>query len=157
MAELGGTFDTADVPEGDRNYDALKPGWYPAHATESDYVKKEEGVREYAKFTFEILEGVGKGRKVWINCLNMVNPSQQAQEIGRRDFAEFTKATGQGAVSNTTQLEYKPVMIKLAIDKEDAEKNVVKGFKKYDANAVQAAAPANQSAAPAASPWAKRA
>jgi hypothetical protein len=154
MADIGGTFNTADVPEGDRNYDALKPGWYPAHATESDYVRKEPGVREYAKFTFEIIEGQGKGRKIWVNCMNMVNPSAMAQEIGRREFAEFTKATGQGAVSDTAQLEFKPIMIKLAVDKDDAEKNVIKGFKPYMAGAAQSAAPA-QAAAPA-SPWGKK-
>lgn len=148
MAEIG--FDTSTIPESERSYDALT-GWHAAHAIESDYVVKERGVREYAKFTFEVIEGPRKGAKVWINCMNMVNPSAIAQEIGRREFKDLCTAAGTGPVSNTSALEFIPVMIKCKADKEDAEKTVISGFKKYQASTAPAAAPA-QASAPA-SPW----
>jgi len=151
MADIG--FDTSTIPESESSFDALPPGWYPAQAIESDYVKKEPGVREYAKFTFEIIEGRGAGRKVWLNCLNMVNPNQQAQEIGRREFQGFCKAAGTGPVGNTEALHHKAIMIKLAIDKDDADKNVIKGFKAYQAGA---AAPASTPAAAPSAPWGKK-
>jgi hypothetical protein len=151
MAEIG--FDTSTIPDSERSYEALT-GWYPAHAIESNYVRKEPGVREYAKFTFEVIEGPRKGAKVWINCMNMVNPSAVAQQIGRDEFKQLCMAAGTGPVSNTSALEFIPVMIRCKADKEDAEKTVIGGFKKYQAGAAQSAAPA-QAAAPA-SPWGKK-
>jgi hypothetical protein len=129
MASLAG-FDANEVPE-DEGFRALPKGAYPAIAVESEMKPTKKGTGEYLQFTFEILDGKGKGRKVWAR-MNIKNPNSTAQDIGQRELAQFCKAVAVNRPNDSAELHNLPVLLHLdtEIDDRDREVNVIK---KYEA------------------------
>jgi len=136
MPEIGGTFDTSTA-EKRQSFDVIK-GTHPAQVIESDVVTTKHGGMG-AKLTFEIIDGQYRGRKVW-GFINISNPSPEAQRIGQSELRELCEAVGLGAISNTDELHFKPLMLKCGADRQDPERTVPKGYKPYG----PAPAPANQ-------------
>jgi len=144
MAQLG--FQTEGAPQRQNNYEVLR-GTFPAQITESDTITTKSGGLG-AKFTFEIIDGPHKGRKVW-GFINVTNPSPTAQEIGQAELRELCEAVGMAAITDTTELEFKPLMLRCGPDKSDPERTVPKGYKPYAPGAVATAQPARAAAPPA--------
>ena len=148
MASLN--FDASTIDTTSR--DPIKPGTYEAVITESEIRATKSGNGKGINLTFEILSQEAKGRKVWA-WINSQHPKQEAQRIGQEELARICKAVGVEKLQDTAQLHNLPLMITVAIDKDDPTRNVVKGYK---AKAAQTADAGSQGAAGAGSaPWAR--
>src|SRR5688572_18017199 len=116
MAQLGTTFDPSTAPQDDRSFDLMPAGWQPAHCIESDAGPTKQGGGLVASFTWEILEGPFKGRKIW-QRINVINQNAQAQEIGQRELGSLCKALGLGPITDTTVVHFKPLQIRVGVEK----------------------------------------
>lgn len=127
MPELGGTFDTSTA-EKRQGFEVIR-GTFPAQIIESDVVATKTGGTG-AKFTFEIIDGPHKGRKVW-GFINIQSNSAEAQRIGQSELRELCESVGLSRVDNTDLLHFKPLMLKCGADKQDPDRTVPKGYKPY--------------------------
>ena len=86
---------------------------------------------------------------VWINY---EHPKAEAQRIGREVLASLCKAVGITDLDDTVQLHNLPLIITVAVDRNDPTRNVVK---KYAAKATQQTPAAQTSSATASGtpPW----
>ena len=124
-------------------HDPVQPGTYEAVITESETRPCRNGQGLGINLTFEILSEPAKGRKVW-NWINYMHPKAEAQRIGQEELARLCKALGIARLGDTTEMHNIPLMITVALDKDDPTRNVIKGYK-----AKEGAAAAQTSAAPA--------
>lgn len=152
MADLGFDFDPSAAPERTGgNFDPLPTGNYVAQIIESELAQTKAGTGLLLKLTWVILEGEFADRRVWQN-LNVKNQSQQAQDIGQSQLREICEALDVGTFRNADVLHFRPATIYVGRQKNDPERNEVKGVKRY--GGAQAAAPArsvapSRAAAPA--------
>ena len=160
MANLAG-FDASQVPE-QQEFSALPEGQYVVIATASEMKPTKSGTGQFLQFTFEVLDGPQKGRKLWAR-LNLVNPSQTAVDIAQRELGAICRAVNVIKPSDSAELHNKPMLITVAVEIDDRkrESNIIKKYEPVSAGAAAtAAAPASaggapwggQSAAPAAAP-----
>lgn len=168
MANLNGAYDpNAEVAT---DFSAIPTGDYPAVIVDSDMKPTKKNDGDYLELVHEITEGEYKGRKVWAN-LNLHNSNATAVEIANRQFASIREATGVANPTDSQQLHYKPVVIRVEfIPSGTTQKNgyvtnkdgnEIKAWKKPAAGASAGNQPASNQAAPAtngaAPPWAAKA
>ncbi|RQS39796.1 DUF669 domain-containing protein [Burkholderia sp. Bp8990] len=126
MGNLSG-FDADTIPESD--FSAIPKGIYPAFAVESEKKPTKNGKGEYLQFTFEIVDGQHKGRKLWAR-LNLWNPNQAAVDIAQRELAQICKAAGMPRINDSSELHN--IVILLHVDTElndrQQEVNVIKKY-----------------------------
>lgn len=170
MANLAG-FDASQVPE-QQEFSALPEGQYVVIATASEMKPTKSGNGQFLQFTFEVLDGPQKGRKLWAR-LNLVNPNQTAVDIAQRELGAICRAVGVIKPSDSAELHNKPMLITVAVEIDDRkrESNIIKKYEAVGPGASVAAPTASggapwggQQAAPAAAsptaatgtpPWAK--
>ena len=163
MAFLGESFTADDMPQSDRSYDLIPDGWYTATITKAELGMTKAGNGQKIDVRYDITGPSHEGRVVFGN-LNIPNPSQKAEEIGRQQLGEIMRAIGLSKVEDTDQLIGGTLQIKVGLSKPQdgyEQRNEVKGFKAVGGSAAPAAAPA--ASAPAATsapggakpPWAK--
>lgn len=167
------SFNPAEVPADDRSFGALPAGKYPVVVTESEIKQTKNNDGTYLDCTLEVIEGDGKGRKLWAK-FNLQNPNAEAVRIAQRQLADMALAVGhQGELRDSADLHYKPLIARVefipsgTVTKSgyryDQDSNDVKGFEKYNGAATggQGNAPASSSptttAPSSGSPWAQRA
>jgi len=151
-------FNAAEVEPS--AFEAIPAGTYEAVVSNSESKPMKSGNGMGFNFEFEIVSGEFKGKKVfaWITFEHRTSPD--AQRIGREQLSALCRAVGVSQLNDTVQLHNLPLMITVAIDRSDATRNIVKGYK---AKAGAAAQPAQTPAAPAqdggaatgAAPWAR--
>lgn len=145
------SFDTGSVEKRESNYELLPAGWYTAQAVESEIVPLKSGNGSALKLTFEVLAEAHRGRKLWVR-LNVRHSNPQAEQIAQQQLRELCDSIGLARFSDTAELHYKPVQVKVKIRKDDTgqyeDQNEVSGFKP----AGSAAAPAGARAVPPARP-----
>ena len=162
MAFLGETFSTDELPVSDRSYDLIPDGWYTATITKAELGMTKAGTGTKIDMRYDITGPTHEGRVIFGN-LNIRNPSQEAEEIGRQQLGEIMRAIGLAKVEDTDQLIGGTLQIKVGQSKPQAGyevRNEVKGFKAVGGSAAPAApAPAAPAATSAPSgakpPWAK--
>ncbi len=169
MANLAG-FDASQVPE-QQEFSALPEGQYAVIATASEMKPTKSGNGQFLQFTFEVLHGPQKGRKLWAR-LNLVNPNQTAVDIAQRELGAICRAVGVIKPSDSAELHNKPMCITVAVEIDDRkrESNIIKKYEAVGPGAAvaaptafggaawggQQAAPAPApTAAPSTPPWAK--
>lgn len=171
MANLAG-FDASQVPE-QQEFSALPEGQYVVIATASEMKPAKSGTGQFLQFTFEVLDGPQKGRKLWAR-LNLVNSNQTAVDIAQRELGAICRSVGVIKPSDSAELHNKPMLITVAVEIDDRkrESNVIKKYEPVSAGAAvgapaaaggapwggQAAAPAAAQAAAATPtpPWGPR-
>ena len=159
MASLYG-FDASQVPE-QQEFTALPEGQYVVIATASEMKPTKNGLGEFLQFTFEVLDGPMKGRKVWAR-LNLKNPNATAVDIAQRELGSICRAVGVIKPNDSAELHNKPLLVtvKVEIDDRRRESNSITKYESVN-GAAPAAAPAyapNPGVAPAqapaaAAPW----
>ena len=149
MASL--SFDANSVEITSR--DPIPAGIYEALICDSEVRPTRSGNGKGINLTFEILSGPHKGRKVFA-WINFQHPKAEAQRIGQEELARICKAVGVEKLTETEQLHNKPLMITVALDKDDPTRNVIKGYK-AKAAAPAAAAQPQDGAGTGAAPWAR--
>lgn len=161
MANLNG-FDATTIPP-QEEFKPVPKGEYIAIATSSEWKDTKNKDGQYLEFTFEVLDGQYKGRKIWTR-LNLNNKSQGAVSAAQRELAAFCNSLNIPRPQDSSELHNKPVTIKVDLDQgPKGENNVIKGYSPvtqaaptYAPPAAQAQAPAAQAAAAtAAPPWAR--
>ena len=159
MAFLGETYTTDSLPEG-RSYDLLPDGWYTATITKADLNLTKAGNGQKIDVRYDITGPTHQGRVVF-GALNIRNPSQKAEEIGRQQLGEIMRAVGLAKVEDTDELIGKTLQIKIKTKPAEngyEARNEVSGFKAVTggmapAPQAQQAPAATSGAAP---PWAKK-
>jgi hypothetical protein len=157
MASLQG-FDASQVPE-QQSFDALPEGQYVVLATASEMKPTKSGAGAYLQFTFEVLDGPCKGRKVWAR-LNLQNPNQTAVDIAQRELGAICRAVGVIKPNDSSELHNRPLMITVGVEVDDKKRegNIIKKYEGVSGGQSAAAAPrpaAPAAAAPAVAPWMK--
>lgn len=149
MASLQG-FDANTVPE-QMEFAALPEGQYVVIATASEMKPTKNGQGQFLQITFEVLDGPQKGRKVWAR-LNLVNHNQTAVDIAQRELGAICRAVGVMKPNDSAELHNRPLLITVAVEKDDRnrEGNTIKKYEAVNAGGAPAAA---APAAGAAAPW----
>jgi hypothetical protein len=150
-------FDASSVPQTDKSYEVLAPGWYTASITGAEVKATKSGTGQYLRVEYTVSGPTGAGRKVWSNY-NVRNENPKAESIGREQLAELCRCVGLARVNDTDQLLGANVSVKLKVREAsngyDAT-NEVQGHKSLEGSATpapKAAAPAKAGPKP---PWAK--
>lgn len=164
MANLFG-FNAAEHPEQD--FSAIPEGVYPVMAIASEMKPTKNGNGEMLVFTFEVLEGQFKGRKLW-SRLNLKNANKTAVEIAQRELAQICNAVGIPTPTSSEELHNRPfhATVKVEIDDRRREINAIKKYTPLGSiqppasptafssqPGAQAPAPATSAATPPAQPW----
>lgn len=147
MANLGNYAGTALV-EGSTNFEPFPAGVYDMEVVASDVVATKNGTGQMLKLELAVAGGEFEGRRVWAN-INIVNQSQQAQEIGQRQLSDLCRACGLVAVPSESE-EFHGIPIRVSIGIEQSEqygaKNIVKRFLAAGEPAPAAPQPRQQAA-----------
>ncbi len=172
MAYIG-EFNTDELLGGDEpqtEYGPIPEGWYTAVITDAVLKETRSGTGHYIKLSWKIEGPKSAGRLVWQN-LNVRNDNPKAEEIGRRQLGEVSRAIGLAKISDSDQLIGGRCEIKIVIrnDETYGSSNEIKGVRAvsgsmppapaaYYANAASpppAAAPAPAKPAAPKAPWDK--
>jgi len=143
------TFDANNVETAD-SFDVLPQGKYLAMAVASQIKPTKAGTGDYLEITFEIIDGKGKGRKVW-ERLNIRNVNKKAEEISQRQLAALCRSVGVLNLQDTDQLHNIPVVLDIEIEKREGydDQNRVKGYSASGSTAPVASTPALRASTPA--------
>jgi len=109
------------------SYDVLPAGDYSVICTAMEEKATKAGTGSYIAATFQVIDGAHQGRMVWAN-FNVNNANPKAEEIGRRELADLCRAVGVTPRSSDELLNI-PLTIKIAIDKDDPERNRIKAYR----------------------------
>lgn len=155
MAFLGETFSTDTLPEG-KSYDLVPEGWYSATISKADLGTTKAGNGQKIDVRFDITGPTHEGRAIF-TAINVRNPSQRAEEIGRQQLGEVMRAIGLSQVQDTDQLVGGRLQIKVKIknpsDEDKARgytesRNEVGGYKAIAGSAPPMGAPTTAPKAP---------
>ncbi len=131
-------WDETEYEEGRSGFEALPKGRYSARITDIEKrdTKSKTGYMFCPEFT---LDGEQfKNRKVWAQ-LNVSNPSEIAQRIGREQWNSLIVACGFeiGTVKDTDKLVGKRLIVLVDIEKDQdgSPRNKVTGFFPHDGSA----------------------
>ena len=154
---IGGGFNANEV-EAPNDNAPLPKGEYYVEVEKAETKQTSNGQGVGLNTTFNVLGAVSdnsqSGRKLF-NWFNLQHANETAERIGRAEFAALCRAVGKPTVQDSDELIGVPIIVKVDIDKKDAERNVIKAYKSADAAQESKPAPAPQ-AAPAATsskPW----
>lgn len=162
MAQIGNFDATQVAPRED--FSPIPVGEYVVQITDSDVNPTKAGTGHRLELTFEVIDGEFKGRKVF-EGLNIDNPNPKAVEIAQRDLSAICHAVGKLQVSDSQELHYKPLVVRVDIEQRDgySPRNVIKAYKAAaggvgNAPAQGTATPAAATpASPSSPPWAQKA
>lgn len=127
MAKVSWDQSTVDDPQ-PRDFDVLPRGKYPCVVLDSSEKDTRAKDGKYFEFEFEVVAGDFKKRKLWAR-LNIENPSEVAQRIGREQFKGLCKACGKEGAKTTEALHGKYVVCLVSIEQgQNGPMNRVDGF-----------------------------
>lgn len=124
-------FDATQVQPITDSYTPLPNGEYTCAITAAEYVDNSKKNGKLVSAEFTVLEGEHEGRKIF-HHYNMVNPNEQAQQIGHGQLSATCHAIGQLVIDDLQQLLNKPLIIKVKVQAakgEYPEGNKVTDFK----------------------------
>lgn len=163
MAQIGHFDATQVAPRED--FSPIPAGEYAVQITDSDVKPTKSNNGHRLELTFEVIDGAHKGRKVF-EGLNIDNPNPKAVEIAQRDLSAICHAVGKLQVTDSQELHYKPLVIRVDIEERDgySPRNVIKAYKAAaggvgnapGASASTAAASGTPATSPSSPPWAQR-
>lgn len=153
MASLG-NYSGSELVEGTNDFEPFPVGVYDMEVVASDVVQTKTGTGQMLKLELSVTSGDYTGRRVWAN-INIVNQSQQAQEIGQRQLSDLCRACGMVAVpSESEEFHGIPIRVSIKLGKATAEyaaRNEVAKFLAAGESAPAAQPARQQQAAPRAS------
>ena len=153
-------FSIDTIPQSERSYDLVAPGWYPAVIKNAEVKTTREGSGKYIALRFDIMGDKSAGRVVFAN-INIRNPNPKAEEIGVQQLGEIMRSTGLTKVVDTDQLIGLQLQIKVDIRKSEqyGDSNEVKGYKAISAAATISIGKTEPAPTPATEnvpPWKKK-
>jgi hypothetical protein len=154
---LDETINLKSLPESDRSYDPVPPGWYAARIHSAEVKDTKAGNGQYIAVRYDIVGPSHQGRVIYGN-LNIRNPNAKAEQIGRQQLGELMRAIGLAEIQDTDQLIGGTCEIKLdvkAAEGDYAARNEVRGWKHGGGTPAAAKPDAPKPAAAKAPPWRK--
>ncbi len=121
----------------------LPEGWHPMRIDETAYEETKSGNGHFIKLTWEVQDGVAKGRKHWTR-LNVDNPNKDAVEIAERELTSICRATGVLRFRDPRELQGKRALVKIVhrTRKDTGDKEAVAaGYRAADATLPDQPAP----------------
>lgn len=160
MANLGESFNAADMPQGNGggDFSPLPAGWYTVRISESGIQTTKKGDGQYIKTRLDVIGPTHSGRVLFCN-LNIRNPNPKAEEIGRQQLGDILRAIGVSSLTDTDQLIGGVMSVKVTVKNDEyGEGNEVKAFKSTDGSAapIPSSQPAAAKPAGAAPPLARK-
>lgn len=158
-----GGFDSTTVePAKPRDFSPLPAGPYDSEITNADVKDTRNRDGQYLEVEHTIVSPEQyAGRKVWAR-INLVNPSADAQRIGREQLSALCHATGIPVLKDSDHLFGKVVRIRVKVDRRDQDnpRNEVTGWEPHagatpPVNASRPAANVPASAGAKKAPWQK--
>lgn len=141
------------------SYGPLPAGEYEAMIVKSETKTTKSGNGSYLELEMHVISGDHTGRRHW-ERLNLDNPSLQTVKIAEEQLARLCVALGLDQVDDSEELHDKPFVAEFAIDKKDATRNVIWGYRAISGAPVSPAKlaapkapPPAAAAKPAARPW----
>ena len=152
MADLsglfGGGFDATQV-EPRADYSAMPAGVYPVVLEKTEGKNTKSGQGWYVAFTFVIVDGKFKGRKLWDN-VNFCNPNEDCVKMAHKTLGEMCRAMGVKKVErDTDELVGLTCLARVKV-KED--RNEIAEYLSYDQWAAKQGEQAKAPAGPAMTP-----
>lgn len=142
MANLGQTFSTDTLPQGDGgDYKAIPAGWYDVTITEASLNDTKAGTGQYIKLRYDITGPTHEGRVIFGN-LNIRNQNPKAEAIGQQQLGDVMRSIGLATLNDTDQLVGGRLKIKIKTIRdeeygdEDGNKNEVVGWKAVEGSAA---------------------
>lgn len=161
---LDESINVNSLPESDRSYDPVPPGWYSARIHSAEIKATKAGNGQYIKVRYDITGPAHQGRVIFGN-LNIRNPNAKAEQIGRQQLGELMRAIGLAEIQDTDQLIGGTCEIKLdvqAAEGDYAARNEVRGWRHGGGTQTATARPAwaapeakAAAAGPKTPPWKK--
>jgi hypothetical protein len=154
-------FDASKVETVENDYTPLPVGEYKAVITASEVCEtKSNPDNKYLKFTFEVIDGKYKGRKLFENLNLWRDGSSKKDDITMRiaqsNLAQMCRAVGMTSINNSEELHNKPLVIKVKVTPASAdygEGNAITAYKSLNGgNTLANAAPVPKTQA---MPWEK--
>lgn len=147
MANLGFAFDATTV-EPAAPFEPLPAGDYLVQIIESAMKEPRNGGAEMAAFTLEVIEGPNANRRLWENLsINHVKPDVASNN--RRTLSSMCHATGQLNIEDTSELEFIPMIARVAVSRDKVTGEWQNRIKSYAPVGDAAADAPKRAAAPA--------
>jgi len=149
MADLG-DFAGSELTES-TTIEAVPAGTYDFEVVESAVASTKDGRGKLVNLTLKIISGDFENRKIWTRH-NLVNANQMAQDIGRRELSDLSRACGLPSMPADTE-EWHGVPFRASVGVEQDKsgqygpKNVIKRY--IPANGTSPAPAPRQNPAPA--------
>lgn len=127
---LNQSFKAAEMPQSTNDFSPLPAGWYQTTIAGAEVKTTKAGTGQYIAVRYDILGPTHQGRVVFGN-LNIANPSEKAESIGRQQLGELMRAIGLNEVVDTDQLIGGNCEIKLKVRKSEeyGDSNDVQSWK----------------------------
>lgn len=159
MEEVNNLGDEV-LEQGGGDYQPIPDGWYQLESKDAVERKNKSNDGSHLSVVFTVLGGPHEGRLLWEN-FNIDNPNPTAQQIGLGELKRFMAAGGLAKLSAVEDLNGLVVWAKVATDRKDPTRNLIKAYRaeKPEAEAKAEAAKPTRSAVPAkpvAKPWARK-
>lgn len=129
---LSGFDPSQHVDEG--GFDPLPIGDYPVIITESSMAPTKAGNGQMLKLKLQVLNGKYQNRILWDQML-MVHPSEAAVKIAKAKLSSICRAVNVLSPNDSSELHNKPLVARVAIQKDDATRNEIKGYKERNTQA----------------------
>jgi hypothetical protein len=120
MASLGQVFNVTEMPEG-RSFELVPNGWYQALASGCELRDTKAGNGSYMSIKWT-LEGPSHQGRVLFDNINVRNPSEKAEEIGREQMGQLMRAGGLPRLQDTDQVVGIRCEIKVKISEDKTGK-----------------------------------
>lgn len=142
MADLGFNSTEQDAEGHKGSFEVIAPGWYKVVIVGSEVKPTKAGTGKMLEFKYELQDGTGR---TLTDRLNILNPSEVAQKIGRGALAKIALACGhKGDLSRTEPLHGRPFEVKVEVEEFESNNEAGKMLKSNrvtDYRAVTASAP----------------
>jgi hypothetical protein len=143
-------FNAREVEPDQGGIGAIPAGWYKTMVTKTEMKPTADGAGQYIAMVLQVLDGTYKGSNFFTN-FNVINNSEKAVEIGRKQLSALCHATNVLDMTDTDQVKNIPFFTRVkktdaVMDEQDPtkvkyqEKNETTGFRNINDQAAVAKA-----------------
>lgn len=158
MANLGFNVNVNDLPE-EQNFEPIPAGEYSVAVSSAELKDTSAGTGKFISLKLTVTGPSHEGRILFSN-INIQNPSQKAEEIGRQQLGSVMRAIGLANLTDTDQLIGGNMAVRVVVGEYNGmPKNEVKGYKAINGSAPPAPAASGSATAQSgagAPPWARK-
>lgn len=123
--KLGFDLNTEEAAAEFSSFEVLAPGWYQVVITGSEVKPTKAGNGKMLELVYETRDG-----KTLKDRLNIMNPSEVAQKIGRAALGKIAVSIGiKGELADTAKLHGRPFEIKVEVEEFESNKEAGKMLK----------------------------